>query len=789
MSVQKLVLSVRGFAVEGLLLLAGDDAPGSFEALATGSGVHVLVGGHRPYHVLIINPLDADQTQALRELVGRRVMLRFEGRPPLRRRISAIGGAALRPTLPTALDLTAGLYGASPLWLGADGTLASTATGEAPRAMDALATMLTAARWVSSRRTNSFERLFPPSAFHPDAPERTERLSVAQAQGLLGQLGEILKVARVGGEAANGSPLDAAQLRSAALTVLSHLTATVTKDHEFREIADAAATHIFDLIDAEQGPGSRDELRAHAIQLLSQRGPALSGHDRGRAQTLLRAMVRDAPPYADVAGPWRFAAASASSFYEGERDIFIETHRFTEVPTPPDTPAPPDGQTYTVLKSPFPGPDGEPFLLFTRAATPTDENHEMASEFFAGLVISRHAQLGSYDMASSLVAVEQAGYKLMMNAQCAGLTTRFAISRMFPTADIYSSWDSTFFRNDEHGKVIESEGVDCFVALLKGLGAREPFRKLDRRMAKVQWDHELSHTEGFVQFIGPAHPQVVARYEDVNHDGKADYYDGFLDFTLVEIAEDTRQGALPKDPGVSASQVSGTAARGLGWAAGSLNRMTQYSELWDELPNEAELFYTFKAAGFFSPTEPPRDVDGGNPDELGRLPAVVRFVADPTSEGGITADVMFNAWLSHTPQELKRLLCAADAFWRAIDVRLLRAAPLDTPGGQRGALLLILAGLLEFPADQNLIGTLWVQALKMLRFPPISRSLVRSCINDADHDASNYYGSRRGIAELMGKPGKPGRLELADPVAYTLLAGDDPTIGRAAPIELAPPTA
>jgi hypothetical protein len=172
MASQKLVLSVRGFKVEGLLLLGGDDAPRSFELLGAGPGVHVLIGGHRPFHVLVTEPLDADQHQRLRELIGRRIMLRFEGRPALRRRISAVagtGGAALDTREAAPVDLTAGLHGANPLWLRADGTLASSAQGEAPRAIDALATMLTAARWVSARSSACF-RPAPSTPTHPSGP-------------------------------------------------------------------------------------------------------------------------------------------------------------------------------------------------------------------------------------------------------------------------------------------------------------------------------------------------------------------------------------------------------------------------------------------------------------------------------------------------------------------------------------------------------------------------------------------------------------------------------------------
>ena len=108
---------------------------------------------------------------------------------------------------------------------------------------------------------------------------------------------------------------------------------------------------------------------------------------------------------------------------------------------------------------------------------------------------------------------------------------------------------------------------------------------------------------------------------------------------------------------------------------------------------------------------------------------------------------------------------------------------LATPLGQRAALLLTLAGLLEFPADQNAIDGLWAMALKQLNLPDISRSVVRGCITEEDHDASNYYGSRRGIRQLIGdaKDGK-GDLGRSDPSAFEKLKDPDPMIGRAKPL-------
>jgi hypothetical protein len=267
---------------------------------------------------------------------------------------------------------------------------------------------------------------------------------------------------------------------------------------------------------------------------------------------------------------------------------------------------------------------------------------------------------------------------------------------------------------------------------------------------------------------------VIQRFQDVNRDGKADLYDGFLDFTIAQIAEDVKFSNTPRDPGVVASQIGGDAATGLAWAAGSMNRVTQYSNLWENLPGQTELFYAFQPGGFYSESEPPVDVQGGLPDEnLGKLPAVCRYLRTTTGPSNLQAEIMFHAHLSHAGKEYKRLLCAADAMWRALDMGLLPDPCFETIAHKRAAVLLMLAGLLEFPADQNFIDGLWTMALEVLRFPAISRSLVRGCITEADHDASNYYGSRRGVGQLLEDLGK------ADPLARERLRSDDLTIGRA----------
>jgi hypothetical protein len=785
-------LTVRlqsGATLPAVLKNSGASAAVAFDKDRRGPGAFLLLAGDRDYHVALRPdaPLPQDLPQVLGSALGTTVLVRFQGRPPVRRVLRAFGGSALdgaSTALPQqgALDLTAGRSGAPPLYLLPDGRLSNTPHG-APTGAALLETLVTAARWVSARRTTTFECLFPPSAFHPDEPARTERLTAAQGQVLLAQLREALQMAAPDGPAAAERPDEAAQLRSAVLTVLSHLLATVLKDPSFRQVADAAAAEIFALIDRERDGGHvRPALRAHAIYLLQLRGPALSEADRERARQLLHGLIRKAPPYDELPSPWRFAMCSAWDFHEGEVGILKDKYGFRDIEAPADLPP---GRRYHALEAPFRAPDGGPIQVFARAATPRDENEPMGQAFFTGVLINRHAQLGSFDMQAATSQVTQVGYKLMMNSQCAGLTTRFAISKVFPEADIYSSWDSTYFNTGPDGQVTSSEGLDCFVALLQGMAARQDHAQIEARMKEVQWYHKQAQFPGFVQFIGPANPQVVGRYEDVNQDGRADFYDGFLDFFIKALSEDLRASSTPRDPGVPPTQIGGEAAQGLGWAAGSLNRVVQYSDLWAGLPDGTELLYPFHAGGFFSHREPPMDVPVGRGplrQDLGRLPAVCRYVRDGASTAGLAVDVMFHSHLAHAAEELKRLLCAADAMWRAFDLGYLPArGALATPAGQRGMLLLTLAGLLEFPSDQNFIDGLWGMALHMLNLPPISRSVVRACITEADHDASNYYGSLRGLRQLVGDG---GALRKADPVAFEKVSSPDPSIGRARELDL-----
>lgn len=159
-------------------------------------------------------------------------------------------------------------------------------------------------------------------------------------------------------------------LRSAALTVLSHLVATARVDAGWRPIADAAAAEIFGLIESEAGDdNARSALRGHAIKLLQLRGPALNEVDRAGARGLFHGLLRASPPYAELKGPWRFVMCSAWDFHEGECEVLVRTHGFKEIPPPEGAPRPPSA-VYSFLEAPFTTSEGQPIQIFAPEGLP-----------------------------------------------------------------------------------------------------------------------------------------------------------------------------------------------------------------------------------------------------------------------------------------------------------------------------------------------------------------------------------------------------------------------------------
>ena len=261
--------------LSAVLIDSGADAADTFAAHQHLPGTHLLLVGERDFYVVLEDRLSPEQVEGLKALCGKSLIIAFPERTPVRRRLKSCASvksdqaAGAEPDDVSSDDArrsrpqrTCG-RGArparwsprrGPLFLLPDGTLAEQASGPAPTGGAAAAVLITAARWISTRRTSTFERLFPPSAFHPEQALRSERLTAEQAQALLQQVAGALADGAVTGPLSGRDALAAAQLRSAGLTVLSHIVATLRRDPGYAQVA-AAATEG-DLCPHRTGSGS-----------------------------------------------------------------------------------------------------------------------------------------------------------------------------------------------------------------------------------------------------------------------------------------------------------------------------------------------------------------------------------------------------------------------------------------------------------------------------------------------------------------------------------------------------
>jgi hypothetical protein len=207
-------------SVPATLHAVGEDARSQLTLQQSKPGLHLLLSGDRDYYVCVPSPLAKVTTTQLKAQVGRAVAVVFAGRPEVRRRLSQAIETLAQEKVSSAnryaadeqsvdagqqsaaLNLMSGIYGAQPLYLLPDGKLSLNPAEPTPTSIDLCDVFVATARWISSRRRSTFECLFPPSAFHPDLPTRSERMTAQQGAVLLTQVRDGLLAASVGGEGA-----------------------------------------------------------------------------------------------------------------------------------------------------------------------------------------------------------------------------------------------------------------------------------------------------------------------------------------------------------------------------------------------------------------------------------------------------------------------------------------------------------------------------------------------------------------------------------------------------------
>ncbi len=555
------IRSPRGSVdLPGTVDAVGPAASSAFEERKSAPGIHLLAVAvsDSDYAISLSAPVPGDSLAALREGEGKAVLIVFPGHSPVRRRLRAVAVSNVEvvpdpgvASQAAPIDLNSGREGAAPLWLLPAGVFSASPTlgPDGPAARDAL---VTAARWISSRRTSTLPQLFPPSAFHPEEPVRKERLSARRGAALLDQARAALEIAAVGGEEARRDPTAAATLRSAATTILSHLIATSLDDRGFAPVAERAAEEILALI--EEGGGRRG-------------GPAGAARARDPPAPAARPGAHGGPAGAS-AGARPRAAPRGAAVRRAHGTVEPRDVRRLGVPRgrvrhprvdprlqgdrpPPEAPPSPNGWSpYRAFEAPFKTPAGEPIRVFARAATPRDENLEMGMAFFIGVLINRHAQLGAFSTSRGRGAGETG--RVQADDELAVRGAHHALCRLpdvpgrghllFVGLDVFQD------RIGRGGHRVRG-GRPASSPRCARMSKRASHAELDARLRKAQWPYPQAQIAGFSQFVGPSHPLVVARFSDVNRDGRADYYDGFLDFQLADIAEDIEASMTPRDPG------------------------------------------------------------------------------------------------------------------------------------------------------------------------------------------------------------------------------------------------
>jgi hypothetical protein len=466
---------------------------------------------------------------------------------------------------------------------------------------------------AGSRRgaTTSFECLFPASPFHPEERAARNRASAEARRQARGPARPAQRGPR--GRRPRGRqhrrPTDAAQLRSAALTVLSHIVATVLKDGL-----------LAPELPRRRRPGRRPHLRPDRRETgpggaRPSCGPTPSRCWRCAARPCaprIRSRPRrscaafGAPPRPTPSSPARGASPSTPppSSRPASSSCCRPSTGFTKVPPPSDAPASPNawGGGYRCSRPPSPAPQGQEILVFARRPRRATRTTRWATST-SPACSSAATPTSAPSTCGPRWSRSAGGYKLMMNCQCAGLTTRFAISRMFPDADIYSSWDSTYFST---GANDESSPARASTASWRppGMAAGEDFGPSTPAAQGPVAPQAEPHAR--VRAVHrPRHPLVVVATRTSTATARPTTTTAS---STSASSRSPRRSATPRpraSPGVAASQIGGAAARGLNWAAGSLNRVAQYSELWDSLPGQAENFYVFPPpASTAPPTRP-----------------------------------------------------------------------------------------------------------------------------------------------------------------------------------------
>ncbi len=551
---------------------------------------------------------------------------------------------------------------------------------------------------------------------------------------MLGNLTAALAQVPAGGPPPAGlDETQAKQLRSSAATVLLELLDSLGGTRDVEAPKERAFAAYIALARAETEKVLRQSMATNLDAKLAA-GLALAPAQRAEAATLLESAFPTKPPYeqwfASGNDTVRIAFSCGPEFPDMnarmlERDGWRRTS------------SSPDRFAKEILR------DGRLTKFeVTLRVNRSDMFREMADPSTHVVAYDGHANWGRNVKEALAGAPDMAGAKVALIGLCSGKGELNLIEEKYPDSQTITTWNSSYFNT-----IMEvSDNFGAITGLVNGIAARadwETIRRWSRENAPYSGSWTVHNNSIF-----PTDLPIRRRVLDRDHDGQADHFDRFVDFSTFRVAEDAARDFEAKDPGRPADSIVGTRVH---IAAMGINRNSHFNEV---------TMYRNPAGnvvddGFFEPKAGEREI--------------IRFEKDRQGDEGVVR-MRVNARFAHMSEESLRALAMYEwnRFLAAESAASPGGWPLDAVGTKLHGLVLLNHSLYTDSGYRD--DEVWTKALSALGFPEMDRSIFER-VRAQDYDRHSYAGSEQGVAELRALLPPAVLARLADPAVGVPNAG------------------
>jgi len=506
--------------------------------------------------------------------------------------------------------------------------------------------------------------------------------------------------------------LQALQLRSSGATVLLEMTTSLRNSGDDLSLKQQTFDRFVDLVKAETNPVLRESMifNAHLVS------DSLAPEMKATANSLMRELAPLEPPYEKWFANGNNTVnidVSVGQGFTGHEKIW-ENNGFKRDPA--------DSNVFVKKITNRDGVETE-FRLRKR---------ELRGDMFEKLddpnvhmtVYDGHSNWG-LNVRSSLDNSRMTGTgegKVALVGLCVGKGELNMIRDKFPDAQVVTTYNSSYFGPGE-ANMSWSENQNTMMTMIDQIAERRPWTTIAREVRnEVIEPHSYWHAMDN-NYLFPTDTMLRRRVLDRDHDGQADIFDKFVDFSTFKTPEDTAREFSSQPPTHPATKLVGTKPH---MAVQGINRLSLYSELLEPRNNSGRVV----SGGYFQPT--PGDK------------SVVKFERIQL-ENGHGYQMKVNSNYSHMSEESLRAvamyefnsyLAQTDARWPLNDVDtklqglILASHSLDTDAGYRDS-------------------TVWKEFLKTYNFPPsIERYVVEQAKTDGEGSGHHYSGSREAVSLL-----------------------------------------